>query len=130
MSVQTRNMLSLLAILLILTTLPADEIDGRVPFRITSCDEELNSKMIEQKVIDAEQFEEHYNPLQRSNYPEQNLNRVIMILANAGPDLGRIGKSELVVARGEFKGRVETAMKSINELFENEKVSPQTSAVQ
>jgi hypothetical protein len=119
---------SLLAILLILTALPADEINGRVPFRIRSCDEELNSQMIEQKVIDAEQFEEHYKPLQRSNYPEQNLNRVIMILANAGPDLGRIGKRELEVAREEFKERVEAAMKSKIELFDNEKASPQTCA--
>ncbi|MAC54603.1 MAG: hypothetical protein CME31_18865, partial [Gimesia sp.] len=114
-------MLSLLVILLIPSVLPADDINGRVPFRSRSFDGELNSRMIEQTVIDAGQFEEHSQPLQRSNYPEQNLNRVIMILAYAGPDLGRNGKSDLEIAREEFKERVEAAMKSIDELFEKEK---------
>lgn len=121
MSFQPRNMLSLVVILLIPSVLPADDINGRVPFRSRSFDGELNSRMIEQKVIDAGQFEEHSQPLQRSNYPEQNLNRVIMILAYAGPDLGRNGKSDLEIAREEFKERVEAAMKSIDELFEKEK---------
>ena len=73
-------MLSLVVILLIPTVLPADDIDGRVPFCSRSFDGELNSRMIELTVLDAGQFEEHSQPLQRSHYPGPNLNRFIMIL--------------------------------------------------
>ncbi len=124
MSFQSRNMLSLLVVLLIPSALNADDQNWRVPFHsqaLDGWDGAPKSWSVEEGANASELYEAESGTVQRTNYPEQNLNQVIMILANAGPNLGKSGKSELEEAQQEFEERVESAMKSIDELFDKGK---------
>ena len=126
MSVLSRNIVSLLIVLLIPSVLPAEDIIARVPFQsrlLEGQDGDLNSWRADTDHPDFELFEGPSQSMQRTNHPEQNLDQVIMILAYAEQDQGKSKKNDLETAQQEFKDRVEAAMKSIDELFEKEKAA-------
>ncbi|WP_417383550.1 hypothetical protein [Gimesia sp.] len=124
MSFHSRSIFSLFFVFLIPCTVHAGDINGRVPFHRLTQESWLGGANIGRAAeIDKplELFEEPTPPPQRDNDPDENLNRVLMILAKADADRGKNGKSDLEVAQEEFEERVKAAMKSLEELFEKEK---------